>query len=140
MLKIRGRLLGVLTVFALSGFTISQAQNAPFRDNKDWTVVDGAWTTSKAAGSPEHYLITRGAQADSVTTFEYRAPAGSSSKVYLMGRYVVELPGVGAGAGDWTPVTIRFRAPRFDEGFTKKSPAFVIESRVGKDTQRSVIH
>jgi hypothetical protein len=136
MSKFVRRSLGVLTTLVLSSFTVAQAQNAPFRDNASWTVADGAWTTAKAAESPEQYLMSRGALADSVTTFEYRAPAGASSKIYLMGRYAVELP----GTGDWTPVSIRFRAPRFDEGFTKKSPAFVIESRVGKETKRAVLH
>lgn len=144
MSKIRGQLLGVLTTLVLSSFIAvgaqSPARNAAFRDNASWTVTDGVWSTTKAAASPEEYLMTRGALADSVTTFEYRAPAGSSAKLYLMGRYAVELPGSGAGEGDWTPVTIRFRAPRFDAGFTKKDPAFVIESRVGKDTKRGVIH
>jgi hypothetical protein len=75
-----------------------------------------------------------------VTSLEYRAPAGSSAKFYLMGRYAVELPGVGTGEGEWTPVFIRFRAPRFDAGFTKKDNALVIEARVGKDTKRNVVH
>jgi mono/diheme cytochrome c family protein len=144
MSKIRGQILGVLTTLVLTSFIGLHAQsagsNAPFRDNAAWAVSDGVWSTARAAASPEEYLMTRGALADSVTTFEYRAPAGSSGKIYLMGRYAVELPGVGAGEGEWTPVLIRFRAPRFDAGFTKKDPAFVIEARVGKDTKRGEIH
>jgi hypothetical protein len=144
MSKIRGQILGVLTTLVLTSFTALHAQGAgstaPFRDNAAWTVSDGVWSTTRAAASPEEYLMTRGALADSVTAFEYRAPAGSSAKFYLMGRYAIELPGVGAGEGEWTPVLIRFRAPRFDAGFTKKDPAFVIEARVGKDTKRSEIH
>ncbi len=144
MSKFRRCTLGVLTTLVLTSFIGLRAQNTeqirPFRDNAAWTVADGVWATTKAAASPEEYLMTRGALADSVTTFEYRAPTGASAKLYLMGRYAVELPGSGAGEGEWTPVTIRFRAPRFDAGFTKKDPALVIESRVGKDTKRGVIH
>src|SRR5688572_29877617 len=103
MSKIRGQMLGVLTTLVLASF-ISHAQNAgsnaPFRDNPLWTAADGAWSTTRAPGSPEEYLMTRGgALADSVTSFEYRAPAGSSATLYLMGRYAVELPGVGVGDG-----------------------------------------
>jgi hypothetical protein len=144
MSKIRGRMLGVLTTLVLASF-IAHAQNAgsnaPFRDNPHWTAADGVWSTTRAPASPEEYLMTRGgALADSVTSFEYRAPSGSSARLYLMGRYAVELPGIGTGDGEWTSVSIRFRAPRFDAGFTKKDNALVIESRVGKEARRSVVH
>src|SRR5687768_14535831 len=96
MSKIRGQILGVLTTLVVASFVTSHAQNArlsaPFRDNAAWTVADGVWSTTLTPASPEEYLMTRGgALADSVTSFEYRAPAGSSAKLYLMGRYAVEL-------------------------------------------------
>jgi mono/diheme cytochrome c family protein len=144
MSKFRRCTMGVLATLVLTSFIGLRAQNAepnrPFRDNAAWTVTDGVWATTRAAASPEEYLMTRGALADSVTSFEYRAPAGSSAKIYLMGRYAVELPGSGAGDGEWTPVSIRFRAPRFDAGFTKSDFALVIDARVGKDTKRSELH
>ncbi len=137
MSEFRRCTLGVLTALALTSF---QPGHAQFRDNRNWTATDGVWSTTVAPSSPEEYLMTRGALADSVTTFEYRAPAGAGAKIYLQGRYSVDLPGAGAGQGDWTPVTIRFRAPRFDAGFSKQDNALVIESRVGKDARRNVIH
>ena len=44
-----------------------------------------------------------------------------------------------AGNGDWQTFSLRFRAPRFDEGFNKIENAFGIEARTGTDVRRNVI-
>src|SRR5919109_2278037 len=112
----RRHTLAVLTIVAFASFN-SQAQDtgpgAAFRDNPAWTVSDGALTIQ---GPTEgRGLITRATLADSITAFEYKAPAGARARLILMGRYGFDLP----GNGDWQPVSVRFRAPRFDAGFTK---------------------
>ncbi|HEU5133909.1 MAG TPA: hypothetical protein VFU13_02080 [Steroidobacteraceae bacterium] len=132
---------GVLTVAALASFNIAQAQNvippnAAFRDNPAWTVVDGA-LTAPAAGETKP-LVTRATLADSITSFEYRAPAGARANLVLMGRYAFELVGNGQGNGEWQSFAVRFRAPRFDAGFTKLDNAFALDVRNGADTRRAV--
>jgi hypothetical protein len=124
MLKFCRHTAVILTVLAFTSFTAAFAQNAPaaLRDNPAWTAADGVLTTTVPATDPNAYLGTRAAFADSVTSLEYRAPAGAKATLYLQGRYAVEL----AGNGEWTPVTVRFRAPRFDEGFTKSDNAVVL--------------
>jgi hypothetical protein len=115
MLKISRHALAFLTAVALTGFTSAHAQTtnggpAPFRENPAWTLSDGVLTTS-ATGMPSA-LVSRGGLADSVTSLEFRAPAGAKATAFFEGRYALELE----GNGDWQNVSVKFRAPRFDEG------------------------
>jgi hypothetical protein len=140
MLKFRGRqTLAVLTIAALASFIDAAAQNAApassaFRDNAAWTVDHGV-LTSAVAVSMDQALQTRATLADSVTRFDFRGPVGSKATLYLAGRYAIEL----AGNGDWQPFSVRFRAPRFDEGFNKKDNALALEIHIGGETRRNVV-
>jgi mono/diheme cytochrome c family protein len=130
------RFLTAVTICALASFQARGAEDAPgaaFRDNPAWTVSDGALTTQGPAEG--RGLVSRLTLADSVSAFEYRAPAGSRAMFYLMGRYGFELTGNGA----WQTFSVRFRAPRFDEGFNKVQPALVLEVRNGAEVKRNVI-
>jgi mono/diheme cytochrome c family protein len=134
---LRRHSLAVLTIAALTSFHIARAQNAmppegAFRDNPAWTMEDGDLTTKVAA--QDRGLATRATLADSVTSFEYRAPVGGHANLVLMGRYAFEL----VGDGTWRPFTVRFRAPRFDAGFTKLDNAFVLDVTDGANTRKSV--
>jgi mono/diheme cytochrome c family protein len=138
MLKIRRHTLAILTVAALTSFPTAYAQSSgasagPLRDNKAWTQVDGVFST-KATGI-DSALATRAALADSVTSLEYRAPKGARATLYVQGRYGFELP----GTGEWQSFSLRFRAPRFDEGFNKQQNALGIEVRTGAAVQRNVL-
>ena len=138
MLNIRRHSLALLTVAALTSFSTAHAQLAgdtagPFRDSKAWTLANGVLSTN--ATGLDNALATRAAYADSVTTLEYRAPKGARAALYLQGRYAFEL----AGTGDWQSFSLRFRAPRFDEGFQKQENALGIEARTGTAVQRNVI-
>jgi len=130
---------GVLTVAALASFMVARAETlsapgAAFRDNAQWTAAaDGALTTQTA--SDKAPLVSRATLADSITAFEYNAPAGSRATVYVEGRYAFEL----VGNGQWQPFNLRFRAPRFDEGFNKIENAFILDVRNGSDFRRNVI-
>lgn len=131
----RRQTLAVLTIATLASFHVGHAQEggpAAFRDNPAWTVVEGALTTQGPAEG--RGLVTRATLADSITRFEFRAPPGASADLYLMGRYAFELK----GNGNWQSFALRFRAPRFDEGFSKLEPAFVLEERNGAETRRNV--
>lgn len=138
MLKISRHALAFLTAVALTGFTSAHAQTtnggpAPFRENPAWTLSDGVLTTS-ATGMPSA-LVTRGGLADSVTSLEFRAPAGAKATAFLEGRYAIDLE----GNGDWQKVAVKFRAPRFDEGYNKVENAFVLEAQVGSEVLRNVV-
>ena len=137
MPKFHRQVVAVLTTVALTSFAFSQNAAAPrgaFRDNTNWTLTDGVYSTTSATGI-DTALVTRATLADSVTTFEFRAPVGSKATLYMDGRYGIEL----AGTGDWQPVVVRFRAPRFDEGYKKKDNAFALEVRIGSETRRNVL-
>src|SRR5262245_18261659 len=130
------RPVAVLTMVALASFHIARAENAApggaFRDNPAWSVADGALTTQAEAGKTP--LISRMTLEDSVTGFEYRAPAGARATLYLQGRYTFEL----VGNGDWQRFDLRFHAPRFDPGYNKLQPAFVLDVKNGSDFRRNV--
>jgi hypothetical protein len=133
---IRRQTLAVLTIVALASFHAGAEESAPgaaFRDNSAWTVVDGALTTQGPA--PGRGLVTRLTLADSLTTFEYRAPAGASATLYVMGRYGFDLN----GTGNWETFSLKFRAPRFDEGFSKVQNALVLEVRNGSEVKRNLV-
>jgi mono/diheme cytochrome c family protein len=132
---IRRQTLAVLTIIALASFNVAQAQDAAdaaFRDNPAWSMSDGALTTQGPAGG--RGLVSRATLADSFTRFEYRAPVGASANLYLMGRYGFELK----GNGNWQSFSLKFRAPRFDEGFNKIQPGFVLELRNGAELRRNL--
>ena len=133
---IRRQTLAVVTILALTSFQDIRAEDAPgaaFRDNPAWTVSDGALTTQGPADG--RGLASKSTLADSITYLEFKAPAGAVANLYLMGRYGFELK----GNGDWQTLSVRFRAPRFDEGFNKVQPAFILEARIGAEVKRNVI-
>jgi hypothetical protein len=85
---LRRHSVAVLTIAALASFHISSDQNATrpvgaFRDNPAWTVVDGALTTQAEAGKTP--LVSRSTLADSVTSFDFRAPAGARATLFVQG-------------------------------------------------------
>jgi mono/diheme cytochrome c family protein len=133
---IRRQTLAVLTIAALMSFQCVLAQDAgpgsAFRENPAWTVSDGALSTPGPAEG--RGLVTRATLADSVTSFEFRAAPGDGATLFLMGRYGFELK----GNGNWQTFTLRFRAPRFDEGYNKLEPAFVLEERNGATVRRNL--
>jgi mono/diheme cytochrome c family protein len=104
-----------------------------FRDNSAWSVVDGTLTLNKA--TPESTLVTRGALADSIAAFDYRAPPGARATLYVHGRYGFVLE----GNGDWQSLAIKFRGARFDAGYQKLQNAMALEARNGTKLERNVL-
>ena len=138
MSKFFRRALAALTVAVFTSFAIVQAQDAAaafsaFRDNPAWTAADGVLSSS--AATMQNALQSRVTTADSVTSLQFRAPAGAHATIYLMGRYAVAL----AGNGDWQDVAVRLRAPRYDAGYNKQSNALALDIKVGSDVRHNVI-
>src|SRR5688572_5288170 len=127
MSDFRAYTIGVLTILMLASFASAQNARPPgmFRENAEWTYANGLLEHGPQASAQP--LEIRGAFGDTLLSFEYRAPVGAGAKVDLMGRYTVELP----GKGDWTPVLVRLRGPRFDAGYNKVENALALELRVG---------
>jgi mono/diheme cytochrome c family protein len=109
------------------------ASFGPFRANSAWSVADGALTLNNP--TPESTLVTRGGLADSIGSFDYRAPAGSRATLYVQGRYGFVLE----GNGDWQSFAIKFRGPRFDAGQQKLQQAVALEVRNGTKLERNVL-
>src|SRR6476661_4548377 len=135
-----GQLAGLVTILALASFAVSEAkaQSAAasvFRDNPSWTQADGVLTATEPS-TVETALMTRGASRDSSGSLEFKAPKGARGELYTLGRYAIALE----GTGDWVPVSWRFRAPRFDEGFNKKDNALLLEAHVGAQTLRNLVY
>ncbi|HTU66508.1 MAG TPA: c-type cytochrome [Steroidobacteraceae bacterium] len=138
MTKFRRQFAGVLTALALASFTVlaqTSSTTTIFRENKAWTQSDGALTATQPS-TIETALMTRGASQDSTGSLEFKAPKGARGELFTMGRYAIALE----GTGDWTPVSWRFRAPRFDEGYNKKDNALLLEAHVGAQTLRNVVY
>ncbi len=137
--KIHRHALAFLTIVALTGLTSVYAQSpaaaatVPFRDSPAWTLSDGVLTTN--ASGMDSALISRAGLADSVTAFEFRAPRGARATAFIAGRYAFELE----GTGDWQNFSVKFRAPRFDEGYNKLENAFALEARIGAAVRRNVV-
>jgi mono/diheme cytochrome c family protein len=133
---LRRHTLAVVTIIALTSFHAQAQEVAPagtFRDNPAWTLSEGALTT---AGPTEgRGLASRATTADSVTAFEFKSPPGAVANLYLMGRYGFELK----GNGGWQSFSVKYRAPRFDEGFNKTSPGLVLEVRNGAEVKKNLI-
>ncbi len=128
--------LAVLTIAALTSFHTARADDisptAAFRDNPAWTVKDGALTTQGPAEG--RGLASRATLADSITSFDFRGPSGGSASLFVMGRYQFELK----GNGNWQSFALRFRAPRFDDGYNKLEPGLVLELRNGNEVSKNV--
>ncbi|HSC67357.1 MAG TPA: hypothetical protein VLC79_06695 [Cellvibrio sp.] len=120
----------------------SHAQNPAefFKDNSAWisaskasavgsklqltpATKDGVILALNAKGSAEH-LIAAQPLGDSVLDMEFLAPEGSDAKLFIQGRYAVDLKNVN---NEWQHLRARFRAPRYNEASTKVEPALIME-------------
>ncbi|PUA28583.1 MAG: hypothetical protein B0W54_11585 [Cellvibrio sp. 79] len=128
----------------LAAQTTSQttpAQNPAifFKPNPDWKTAkavsavgnklqltaakDGNILVLSSTGSGEH-LNTTEHIGDSVLDTEFLVPEGSDAKLYLQGRYAVDLKNVN---NEWQHLRAKFRAPRYNEASTKVDAALIVE-------------
>lgn len=137
MSKFSRRAAAVLTTLVLASFSHAQSPGGPgpaFRDSNAWNLSDGVVALT-GTPSRETPLYTRASLADSVTSFDFRAPRGAKANAYIQGRYGIALE----GTGDWQSVAVRFRAPRLDAGYNKVANALMLDVRVGANTRRNVV-
>lgn len=87
---------------------------------------DGSILVLGSNGSAGH-LITTEYLGDSVLDTEFLIPEGSDAKLFLQGRYAVDLKNVN---NEWQHLRATFRAPRFNEASAKVDAALIIEVRI----------
>lgn len=113
-----------------------------FKANPDWKIAkavsavgtklqltianDGNILALASNGSATH-LITTEYLGDSVLDTDFLVPEGSDAKLFLQGRYAVDLKNVN---NEWQHLRATFRAPRFNEASAKVDAALIIEVRI----------
>jgi hypothetical protein len=113
-----------------------------FKANNDWTnaskvsavgnklqvtpAKDGNILVLSAKGSSEH-LNASESIGDSVLETEFLVPEGSDAKLYVQGRYAIDLKNVN---NEWQRLYVTFRAPRYNEASAKVDAALIMEVRI----------
>jgi hypothetical protein len=144
--------MSLLKKMLLGSFVICStqvyAQNPAdyFKANSDWTnaskvsavgnklqvtpAKDGNILVLNAKGSSEH-LNTNEHIGDSVLETEFLVPEGSDAKLYVQGRYAIDLKNVN---NEWQKLYVTFRAPRYNEASAKVDSALIVEVRINGET------
>jgi hypothetical protein len=91
---------------------------------------DGNILVLNADGSSEH-LNAIEALADSMLETEFLVPEGSDAKLYIQGRYAIDLKNVN---NEWQHLRATFRAPRYNEASAKVDSALIVEVRINGET------
>lgn len=130
-------LLGSLIVCSLPLY----AQNPAglFKENNAWVSTTNASAvgnklqlapTSKdgtilalSANNGEH-LVAHEWLGDSVLDMEFLVTEGSDAKLFIQGRYAVDLKNI---TNEWQHLRAKFRAPRYNEASIKTEPALILE-------------
>lgn len=93
----------------------SKLQLAP--TSKDGTIL------ALNASSSEH-LVAHEWLGDSVLDTEFLVTEGSDAKLFIQGRYSVDLKNI---TNEWQHLRAKFRAPRYNEASIKTEPALILE-------------
>ena len=72
-------------------------------------------------------LITQAYLADAVIKLEFLVPEGTHARLFLQGRYAIELNNIN---NEWQTLSVKFRAPRFDEARNKTENGLILEARI----------
>ncbi|MEN0036576.1 MAG: hypothetical protein AAGC78_05895 [Cellvibrio sp.] len=91
---------------------------------------DGNILALTAKGSSEH-LNANEHIGDSVLETEFLVPEGSDAKLYVQGRYAIDLKNVN---NEWQKLYVTFRAPRYNEASAKVDSALIVEVRINGET------
>lgn len=140
MQRSKTALLGSLIIFSMPLYAQNPAEL--FKSNTAWVNVnkasatgnklqlvqakDGTILALSTQGSAEH-LVTTEWIGDSVVDMEFLVPEGSDAKLFLQGRYAVELKNIN---NEWQHLRAKFRAPRYNEASAKVDAALIMEVRI----------
>jgi hypothetical protein len=137
-------LLGSLLICSIQAYAQSPADY--FKANSAWVnaskvsavgnklqitpAKDGTILVLSAKGSSEH-LNANEHIGDSVLETEFLVPEGSDAKLYVQGRYAIDLKNVN---NEWQKLYVTFRAPRYNEASAKVDSALIVEVRINGET------
>ncbi|WP_331351088.1 hypothetical protein [Cellvibrio sp. UBA7671] len=137
-------LLGSFVIFSTQVYAQNPADY--FKANSNWInaskvsavgnklqvtpAKDGNILVLNAKGSSEH-LNANEHIGDSVLETEFLVPEGSDAKLYVQGRYAIDLKNVN---NEWQRLYVTFRAPRYNEASAKVDAALIMEVRVNGET------
>lgn len=124
-----------LAYFSFSAMVFADT-NSPalaFKDNAEWTtaaavsavgnklqinaaangdilVLSRAGNNSSGNSSANNaHLVTKAYLSDALIHLEYLVPEGSKARLFLHGRYAIDLPNKN---NEWSQLSVQFRAPR----------------------------
>lgn len=83
------------------------------------------------------FLLSKTFLSDALVEMEYLIPGTSTAKLYLQGRYAVELTNKN---NEWQTLSVRYRAPRYDEARNKTDNALILDVHInGELVQKNVV-
>ncbi|WP_191968571.1 cytochrome c [Cellvibrio sp. KY-GH-1] len=99
--------------------------------NGDILVLSRAGNNSSGNSSANNaHLVTKAYLSDALIHLEYLVPEGSKARLFLHGRYAIDLPNKN---NEWSQLSVQFRAPRFDEARNKTQNSLLLEARINGD-------
>lgn len=144
-MPLMNQLRASLLVLACASSLNAQAESPAllFKENPAWALTTAASAVGNklqlapakkagdilaltSQGSNEH-LLTEVWLGDSILDMEFLVPEGSDAKLYLQGRYAIDLKNVN---NEWQHLSAKFRAPRYNEASAKVDAALILEVRI----------
>lgn len=119
-----------------------------FKDNPEWTsaaavsVVGKKFQAQKKQTEQNNILINSGDGTskhlaskqyfgDTLLSMEFLLPQDSTATVFMQGHYAVPLgTNTKVKNNEWQTLSVKFRAPRFNEAAEKAQPALLLEVRI----------
>jgi hypothetical protein len=82
-------------------------------------------------GAKSKHLVGKHYFGDTLLSMEFLLPQDSTAKVYMHGHYAIELgTNTKSKNNEWQTLSVKFRAPRFNEAAEKAQPAVLLEVRI----------
>ena len=136
----------------ISSLTFADSPLDAFNENPDWSLATNVSVVgkklqidnkksdsaiilvSKGEASSIKYLAGKYFYGDALITMEYLLPQASSAKLFIQGHYAFTLGGESKYKNnEWQSLSIKFRAPRFNEASEKTQKALILEARINGD-------
>ena len=136
------RLLIAFTCASVSIYTLAESPTAIFKENPEWKMATAVSAVSnklqisatKTSGdilvinqASNKHLVTKAYLADALIEFDYLVPQATKARLFLHGRYAIDLPNKN---NEWSKLAIQFRAPRFDEARNKTENGLLLNARI----------
>ncbi len=145
------------TAFTSTAFAVeAESPVASFKESAEWSsaaavsVVGKKFQIQKKQPEENTILINNGDGAknkhlvgkyyfgDTLLSMEFLLPQDSTAKVYIHGHYAIELGTNNKSKNnEWQTLSVKFRAPRFNEASEKAQPAVLLEVRINGEVVSS---